>query len=63
MFGPPRVWEQLQQGIIGQFGSQDAVDAALAADSEGVGKMMREKLGLDEAGLPAYRRRRQHRRR
>jgi long-chain acyl-CoA synthetase len=26
------------------------VDAALAADSEGVGKMMREKLGLDEAG-------------
>jgi|TARA_B110000902_G_scaffold131960_1_gene153240 long-chain acyl-CoA synthetase len=50
MFGPPRVWEQLQQGIIGQFGSQDAVDAALAADSEGVGKMMREKLGLDEAG-------------
>lgn len=49
MFGPPRVWEQLQQGIIAQFGSQDAVDAALAADAEGIGKMVREKLGVDEA--------------
>jgi long-chain acyl-CoA synthetase len=50
MFGPPRVWEQLQQGIIAQFGSQAAVDAALEADAEGVGKMIREKLGLDQAG-------------
>ena len=49
MFGPPRVWEQLQQGIIAQFGSQDAVDAALEADAEAVGKMIREKLGLDQA--------------
>jgi long-chain acyl-CoA synthetase len=49
MFGPPRVWEQLQQGIIAQFGSQEAVDAALNADAEGVGKLVREKLGLDEA--------------
>ncbi|MGB1867981.1 MAG: AMP-binding protein [Porticoccaceae bacterium] len=49
MFGPPRVWEQLQQGIIAQFGSQAAVDAALEADAEGVGKMIREKLGLDQA--------------
>ncbi len=49
MFGPPRVWEQLQQGIIAQFGSQDAVDAALQADAEGVGKMIREKLGLNQA--------------
>jgi long-chain acyl-CoA synthetase len=49
MFGPPRVWEQLQQGIIAQFGSQEAIDAALAADAEGVGKMVQEKLGLDEA--------------
>lgn len=49
MFGPPRVWEQLQQGIIGQFGSQDAIDTALEADSEGIGKLVREKLGLDQA--------------
>lgn len=50
MFGPPRVWEQLQQGIIAQFGSQDAIDAALEADSEGIGAIVREKLGLDQAG-------------
>ena len=49
MFGPPRVWEQLQQGIISKFGSQEAIDAALEADREGVGKMVREGLGLDEA--------------
>lgn len=49
MFGPPRVWEQLQQGIIARFGSQAAIDEALAADKEGVGKMVRESLGLDEA--------------
>ena len=49
MFGPPRVWEQIQQGIIAQFGSQDAVDAALEADGEAIGKMVREKLGLDQA--------------
>jgi long-chain acyl-CoA synthetase len=49
MFGPPRVWEQLQQGIVAQFGSQEAMDAALEADSEGIGKLVREKLGLDEA--------------
>jgi len=48
MFGPPRVWEQLQQGVIGQFGSQDAVDAALEADAEGIGRLVREKLGLDD---------------
>ncbi len=48
MFGPPRVWEQLQQGIIAQFGSPEAVDAALEADAEGIGKLVREKLGLDE---------------
>ncbi|MEM8500248.1 MAG: AMP-binding protein [Pseudomonadota bacterium] len=49
MFGPPRVWEQIQQGVIAQFGSPDAVDAALEADSEGIGKLVRDKLGLDEA--------------
>lgn len=49
MFGPPRVWEQLQQGIIAQFGSQEALDAALDADADGIGRLVREKLGLDEA--------------
>ena len=45
MFGPPRVWEQLQQAIIGKFGSRQAADEALAADRDGVGKLVRESLG------------------
>jgi long-chain acyl-CoA synthetase len=49
MFGPPRVWEQLQQVIIGQFGSQDALKAALQEDAESVGRKVRDMLGLDEA--------------
>lgn len=49
MFGPPRVWEQLHQGIVAQFGSQEAIDQALAADREGVGKLVRDALGLDQA--------------
>ena len=49
MFGPPRVWEQLQQVIIGHFGSQQGVNDALEKDREGTGKHIREMLGLDEA--------------
>jgi long-chain acyl-CoA synthetase len=49
MFGPPRVWEQLQQVIIGYLGSQDAVDEALAADPGGTGQKVRDLLGLDDA--------------
>lgn len=49
MFGPPRVWEQLQQVIIGHFGSQEAVTDALERDPEGSGKRIRDMLGLDDA--------------
>jgi len=31
-FGPPRIWEQLQQAVIGKFGGKDALAAALAQD-------------------------------
>lgn len=48
MFGPPRVWEQLQQVIVGHFGSQQAVEEALEKDPEGTGKHICEMLGLDE---------------
>ncbi len=48
-FGAPRVWEQLQQGILAQFGSQEALDAALAADHDTVGLRVRTLLGLDDA--------------
>lgn len=47
-FGPPRVWEQLQQGILGQFGSQAALDAALALDQPGVGAKIRAAIGLSD---------------
>jgi long-chain acyl-CoA synthetase len=49
MFGPPRVWEQLQQVITGYFGSQQAVNDALERDPEGSGKHIRDMLGLDDA--------------
>lgn len=49
MFGPPRVWEQLQQVLIGHFGGQEAIDKALAEDAEAVGKQVRDMLGLDDA--------------
>ncbi|MGB5326353.1 MAG: AMP-binding protein [Pseudomonadales bacterium] len=49
IFGPPRVWEQMQQGVIAKFGSREAFDAALAKDREGMGKLIRENLGLDQA--------------
>lgn len=46
-FGAPRVWEQLQQAVLANFGGQDALDAALAHDAEGVGKQLLDALGLD----------------
>jgi len=47
-FGAPRVWEQIQQGILAQFGSQSALDAALAANEVGVGLKIRTLLGLTD---------------
>ncbi|MEM8661933.1 MAG: AMP-binding protein, partial [Pseudomonadota bacterium] len=47
-FGPPRVWEQLQQAVIGKFGGKDAVDGALEQDAEGIGKLVLDGLGLDQ---------------
>jgi len=47
-FGPPRIWEQFQQAVIGKFGGQEAVEQALAQDKAGIGKLVRETLGLDD---------------
>ncbi|MCB1848089.1 MAG: AMP-binding protein, partial [Halieaceae bacterium] len=47
-FGPPRIWEQLQQAVIGKFGGKDALAAAQAQDKEGIGKLVLEGLGLNE---------------
>ena len=47
-FGPPRVWEQLKQAVIGKFGGSDALEGALAQDQAGIGRMILEGLGLDQ---------------
>jgi long-chain acyl-CoA synthetase len=47
-FGPPRVWEQLQQAVIGKFGGKDALDGALLQDKTGIGQLVLEGLGLNE---------------
>jgi long-chain acyl-CoA synthetase len=48
-FGAPRVWEQLQQGILAKFGSQEALDSALARGGEAVREQVKKSLGLQEA--------------
>jgi len=47
-FGPPRVWEQLQQAVISKFGGKEALAAALSQDKAGIGKLVLEGLGLNE---------------
>ncbi|MEM6605097.1 MAG: AMP-binding protein [Pseudomonadota bacterium] len=47
-FGPPRIWEQFQQAVVAKFGGQEAIDAALAEDAEGIGKLVLETMGLGE---------------
>ncbi|MGI9262514.1 MAG: AMP-binding protein [Woeseiaceae bacterium] len=49
LFGAPRVWEQIQQGVIAGFGSRENFDAALSADHDNVAAAIREKLGLQDA--------------
>jgi long-chain acyl-CoA synthetase len=48
-FGAPRVWEQLQQAVLGAMGSQEALDGLLEADADGIGAAVRDKLGLSDA--------------
>ena len=47
-FGPPRIWEQFQQAIIGKFGGQAELEKALAADREGIGQLVLDTMGLNE---------------
>ncbi len=48
LFGPPRVWEQFQQAILGKIGGQEALSGALAQDKAGMGELIRAGLGLDQ---------------
>ena len=47
-FGPPRIWEQFQQAVVGKFGGQAELDKALAADREGIGSLVLDTMGLNE---------------
>ena len=47
-FGPPRIWEQFQQAVIGKFGGQAELEKALAADREGIGQLVLDTMGLNE---------------
>ncbi len=47
-FGPPRVWEQLQQAVLGKVGGQEALDQLLEQDAEGMGALVLGGLGLTE---------------
>ncbi|MEH6605030.1 MAG: AMP-binding protein [Pseudomonadales bacterium] len=47
-FGAPRVWEQFQQAVLTGIGSQEKLDAMLAADAKGTGQAVKAMLGLLE---------------
>lgn len=47
-FGPPRVWEQFQQAIIGKFGGREAMETALEQDRESIGALVLDTIGLGE---------------
>jgi len=47
-FGPPRIWEQFQQAVLGKFGGQDTLTASLEKDAAGTGKLILDTLGLGE---------------
>ncbi len=48
-FGPPRVWEQLQAGIIASFGGQKALEAAMAEDRQAVADRVVGMLGMGDS--------------
>jgi long-chain acyl-CoA synthetase len=47
-FGAPRVWEQLQQAVLSGFGSQAAMDAALAQNAGETAATVRQNMGLSD---------------
>ncbi len=49
VFGPPRIWEQLQQTVLAEFESQHALDRALAGDGDAVRARVDAILGLGDS--------------
>jgi long-chain acyl-CoA synthetase len=47
-FGPPRVWEQLQQAVLGKVGGQEALNKLLEQDAEGTSALVLGGLGLTD---------------
>ncbi len=47
-FGPPRIWEQFQQAVLGKLGGQEALDGMLKDDPTAMGKLVLDTLGLGE---------------
>ncbi len=48
-FGPPRVWEQLQQMVLAMCGGQDTINARLAAEGDAFRGEVQEMLGFQDA--------------
>jgi long-chain acyl-CoA synthetase len=48
-FGPPRIWEQLQQMVIARLGSQEALDQALRDDEAAARASVDAILGLGDS--------------
>ena len=49
VFGPPRIWEQLQQAVLAKLGPQLALDRALAEDADAVRARVEALLGLGDS--------------
>jgi long-chain acyl-CoA synthetase len=47
-FGAPRVWEQLQQIVLGQFGSQQALEQALTENAGATIEKVQDMLGFQD---------------
>lgn len=47
-FGAPRVWEQIRQGVLAKFGSQEALDKSLVEDRQGTQALVQAALGFTD---------------
>jgi long-chain acyl-CoA synthetase len=49
VFGPPRIWEQLQQAVLAKLGPQQALDRALSEDVDATRACVDAILGLGDS--------------
>lgn len=48
-FGPPRVWEQLQQMVLAMCGGQDTINSRLETEGDAFRREVQEMLGFQES--------------